>query len=233
MINDKKILAIIPARGGSKRLPNKNILIMNGKPLINWSIRAAINSKYIDKIVISTDDKAIKYIANMSKNVDVIDRPAELATDTATTFDVIEHTINSINEQFDYVILLQATSPLRTNHHIDESIELIDFKKADSVVSVSEINHSQLWTNTLPDDNSMKGFFKEDIKYKKIQKLEPYYQLNGAIYISKTDILLKEKTYFIKDNIFAYKMKKKHSVDIDEEIDFKLAEEIMLSEENT
>lgn len=226
MINNKKILAIIPARGGSKRLPNKNVLIMNGKPLISWSIKAGLSSKYIDKVVVSTDDEKIKYISEIH-DVDVINRPADLATDTATTFDAIEHTIKSISEKFDYIILLQATSPLRKTYHIDEAIELIDSKNADSIISVSEMEHSPLWSNTLPKDNSMKGFLRDDVKNKRSQELEPYYQLNGAIYISKTEILLKEKTFFIEENIFAYKMNKKYSIDIDEEIDFKIAEGIM------
>ena len=226
MINNKKILAIIPARGGSKRLPRKNILEINGKPLISWSIEAGLNSKYIDKVIVSTDNEEIKKVSNVY-NIEVIDRPSELATDTATTFDALEHAILSLKEKYDYILLLQATSPLRNTTHIDEAIEIINNKNSNSVVSVSEMDHSPLWSNTLPEDKSMKGFLREEVKSKRSQDLEPYYQLNGAIYICKTEVLLKEKTFFIEDNIFAYIMDKKYSADIDEKIDFKIAELIM------
>ena len=221
---NKKFLAIIPARGGSKRLLNKNIIELAGKPLISWTLDEALKSKYLDDIVVSTDDKKIRDVVEKYSSIKIIDRPKELSTDTANTFDALEHTINSIEEKYDYIVLLQVTSPLRKSFHIDEAIEFLISKNADSVVSVSKTEHSPLWCNTLPKDLCMKNFLKDEVKNKRSQDLETYYQLNGAIYICKVDKLLKEKTFFLEDNIFAYLMEKKYSIDIDEEVDLKIAD---------
>ena len=220
-----RFLAIIPARGGSKRLPRKNILDLCGKPLISWSIEAALKSKYISKVVVSSDDEEI---LNISSNfgADIIKRPYELANDTATTFDAIKHTINNL-EKYDYIVLLQPTSPLRNENQIDEAIELLEEKQADAIVSVCEMDHSPLWSNTLPEDGNMRGFLREEILNKRSQDLEKYYRLNGAVYICKTDKLLENKSFFLKDNIFAYIMDRKSSIDIDEEIDFLFAQRVI------
>lgn len=222
MFNSKTILAIIPARGGSKRLPRKNVLDLAGKPLIAWTIGASIKSNYIDKVLVTTDDEEI---LNISKEfgVDTIKRPEQLANDTSTTFDAIKHAIDNC-EKYDYIVLLQPTSPLRNEKHIDEAIELLESKNADAIVSVCEMDHSPLWSNTLDDNLSMKSFLKDEVLNERSQDLEKYYRLNGAIYICKRKELLKQKSFFLKDNIFAYKMDKESSVDIDEEIDFKIAE---------
>jgi len=217
-----KYLAIIPARGGSKRLPNKNILNLNGKPLIVWSIEAAKRSRYIDTIVVSSDSDEILNIAK-EYGIDIIKRPNELATDTASSIDVIKHVIENY-PNYEYIVLLQPTSPLRNEKHIDEAIELLEKKNADAVISVCEMDHSPLWSNILPEDLSMKNFLKEEIKNKRSQDLPKYYRLNGAIYICKTDKFLEKNTFFLDKNIYAYVMDRKSSVDIDDEIDFKLAE---------
>ena len=225
MYKDKTFLAIIPARGGSKRLPRKNVLELAGKPLIAWSIETGLRSKYIDKVLVTSDDEEI---LNISKQygAEIIKRPDELASDTATTFDAIKHAIDNA-EAYDYIVLLQPTSPLRNADHIDEAIELLMAKQADAVVSVCEMDHSPLWSNTLPADGNMCGFIKDEIKNKRSQDLEKYYRLNGAIYICKTDKLLEEKSFILKENIFAYAMDRKNSVDIDEEIDFEIARNII------
>src|SRR5574344_33525 len=222
-----KFLAIIPARGGSKRLPRKNVLDLCGKPLIAYSIEAGLQSKYIDKIVVSSDDEEILQISKKF-GAETIKRPDYLAGDTATTFDAIKHTIENV-EKYDYIVLLQPTSPLRNEKHIDEAIELLEEKQADAIVSVCEMDHSPLWSNILPEDGNMRGFLREEILNKRSQDLEKYYRLNGAIYICKTYKLLKNKTFFLKDNIFAYIMDRKSSIDIDEEIDFMIANEIKKS----
>lgn len=222
MYTNKTFLAIIPARGGSKRLPRKNILDLCGKPLIAWSIKAGLNSKYIDKVVVSSDDDDILNIS-LNFGAETIKRPIDLANDTATTFDAIKHTIENV-EKYDYIVLLQPTSPLRNEKHIDEAIELLENKKADAIVSVCEMDHSPLWSNTLPKDGNMSNFLKDEILNKRSQDLEKYYRLNGAIYICKTEKLLEEKSFFLKENIFAYVMDRKSSVDIDEEMDFNMAE---------
>jgi len=222
MYKDKTFLAIILARGGSKRLPRKNILDLNGKPLIAYSIEAGLQSKYIDKVIVSSDDKEILNISN-EFGADIIKRPDILANDTATSFDAIKHTIENI-EKYDYIILLQPTSPLRDENDIDNAIELIEIKNADAVVSVCEMEHSPLWSNTLPQDDSMQSFLRDEVLNKRSQDLEKYYRLNGAIYICKTYKLLEEESFFLRDNIYGFIMDRESSLDIDEEIDFKMAE---------
>ena len=230
MLNGKTFLAIIPARGGSKRLPRKNVLDLAGKPLIAWSIEAGLKNKYIDKVIVTSDDDEILAIAK-DFGSETIKRPDELASDTATSFDAIKHTIENL-ERYDYIVLLQPTSPLRTAEQIDEAIELLESKNADAIVSVCEMDHSPLWSNTLPEDRSMNDFIRDEVKNKRSQDLEPYYRLNGAIYITKVDKLLEEKSFFLEKNIYSYRMNRESSVDIDEKIDFKFAEILIKGENN-
>ena len=221
MFKNKTFLAIIPARGGSKRLPRKNILNLCGKPLISWSIEAGLKSKYIDKVVVSSDDTEILNISNELK-VQVIKRPDELASDTSTSFDAVKHAIDNL-ESYEYILLLQPTSPLRNENHIDKAIEILKEKNADAVISVCEMNHNPLWSNTLDDSLSMEGFISNNLLNNRSQDLKKYYRLNGAIYLCKTDKLLKEKSFFLKKNIFAYVMNSNNSIDIDRKEDFELA----------
>ena len=221
MFKNKTFLAIIPARGGSKRLPRKNILNLCGKPLISWSIEAGLKSKYIDKVVVSSDDTEILNISNELK-VQVIKRPDELASDTSTSFDAVKHAIDNL-ESYEYILLLQPTSPLRNENHIDKAIEFLEEKNADAVVSVCEMNHNLLWSNTLDDSLSMEGFISDNLLSNRSKDLKKRYRLNGAIYLCKTDKLLKEKSFFLKKNIFAYVMNSNNSIDIDTKEDFELA----------
>ncbi len=228
LINCKKVLAIIPARGGSKRLSNKNLLHLLGKPLFVWSIEAGIKSIYVDKVIVSSDSENILNISSKS-GVEIIERPRELATDESTTFSVVEHVINNINCSYDIIILLQPTSPLRNHNHIDEAFQVLKEKKADAVISVCKSNHNPLWANVLPKDGNMKLFLSDFVKNKRSQDLPTYFQLNGCIYICETNRLLNEKSFFIKDRIYAYKMDKNSSIDIDDEFDYKMAEIILSS----
>ncbi len=222
MYKNKKFLAIIPARGGSKRLPRKNVLKLNGSPLISHTILAAKQSKYIDSIVVSSEDSEILNISREAK-VNIVERPMELASDTAITSDVINHVIQN-SSKYDYIVLLQPTSPLRIARHIDDAIELCERKKANAIVSVCEVEHSPLWSNTLDDSLSMSGFISNHIHNKRSQDLEVYYRLNGAIYICNTDTFLSENRLMVKDNIYAYIMSRRSSIDIDNEIDFLMCE---------
>jgi N-acylneuraminate cytidylyltransferase/CMP-N,N'-diacetyllegionaminic acid synthase len=226
MHNGKTFLAIIPARGGSKRLPNKNILLLAGKPMLLWTVESAMQSKYLDEIILSTDsDDIIKVVENYK--IKTIKRPIELASDTAKTVDVVKHVIENIDKKYDFIVLLQPTSPLRTSNHIDEAIEQLIKLNTDAIISVTEVDHSPLWCNILPESLSMENFISEDIKHKRSQDLPKFYRLNGAIYICKTKKLIEENTFFLKKNVYAYIMDKKSSIDIDEELDFKLAEVIL------
>tara|TARA_B100000035_G_scaffold302751_1_gene300669 strand:- start:191 stop:877 length:687 start_codon:yes stop_codon:yes gene_type:complete len=222
---NKTFLGIIPARGGSKRLPKKNVLNLCGKPLVAWSIEAGLNSSYLDMLVVSSDDDQILDIASHSR-VHTLKRPDELATDVASTFDTLKHVLDKI-EKHDYVVLLQPTSPLRTENHIDDAIEFLEAREADAIVSVCEADHNPSWCGTLDDSLSMKGFLKDEFTNKRSQDLEKFYKLNGAIYICKVDKLLEEKKLILKDKVYAFIMDRKSSIDIDEQIDFKIAESIM------
>jgi len=222
MVKNRTFLAIIPARGGSKRLPRKNVLDLNGKPLIAYTIEAGVKSSYINKVLVSSDDSEILEISKQY-GAETIIRPDELASDTATTFDAIKHSIKN-SKHYDYVVLLQPTSPLRDSKQIDEAIELLIEKDADAIVSVCEVDHSPLWSNTIEETLSMQSFLKEEVLNKRSQDLETYYRLNGAIYICKIDKLLEEESFFLKENIFAYVMDRESSIDIDEEFDFRIAE---------
>ena len=225
MYKSQTFLAILPARGGSKRLPKKNILDLKGKPLIAYSIEAGLQSKYIDKVIVSSDDDEI-LDTSKAFGAEIIKRPDALASDTATSFDAIKHTIENI-EKYDYIVLLQPTSPLRSALQIDEAIELLETKEANAIVSVCEMDHSPLWSNTLPKDGNMSGFLRDEVLNKRSQDLETYYRVNGAIYICKTEKLLEEESFFLKENIYGFVMDRESSVDIDEAIDFKLAEVLL------
>ena len=234
MINGKSVLAIIPARGGSKGLPGKNIKELCGKPLIAWSIEQAKSCSDIDRIVVSTDDKGIIEVAKKYGAEVPFVRPAELANDTASTIDVISHAINWFKEHEDYpaeyILLLQPTSPLRTMEDIQASIQTLKDKNARAVVSVCEIDHHPLWSNTLPENGNMKDFLRPEILNKRRQDLPIFYRLNGAIYLAESDYLLAHNGFF-GPNTFAYKMPKSRSVDIDSDLDFKLSQ-LLFEEEN-
>ncbi|HGF7228112.1 TPA: acylneuraminate cytidylyltransferase family protein, partial [Vibrio cholerae] len=175
MINGRRVLALIPARGGSKRLPRKNILPLAGKPLIAWSIEAAQNSQYIDEIFVSTDNEEIAKIASQfGVNIPEL-RPESLASDTAKTESVLFYTLDNFAKDTDIVVLLQPTSPLRTAEHIDEALRLFFQKEAFSVVSVTECEHSPLWANVLSSDHSMENFIEKGAKQRS-QDLGVYYR---------------------------------------------------------
>ena len=223
MYKNKTFLAIVPARGGSKRLPKKNILPLCGKPLIGWSIKAGQNSQYIDDVIVSSDSGDILTIAKQF-GANAMGRPDKLSMDSASTVDVIKYVVENCEKAYDYIVLLQPTSPLRTAQHIDEAIEQLLENRNDAVISVCEMEHSPLWSNTLPKNGDMSHFLREEVLGKRSQELENYYRLNGAIYICETQKLLKEESFFLKENITAYIMDKEFSIDIDDEFDFKQAE---------
>ncbi len=231
MYKNKNILGLIPARGGSKGLPRKNIKSLLGKPLIAWTIEQALASKYLDRVVVSTDDKEIAEISKKyGADVPFI-RPKELAEDNAKGIDVVLHAIdwfreNNKRKQYDLIMLLQPTSPLRITEDIDKAIELLFLKEAKAIVSVCEVDHHPLWVNTLPEDGCMRNFIRQEIMNKNRQELPVFYRLNGAIYLAYCNYLKEQKGFF-GDKTFAYIMPRERSIDIDDEIDLKLAEVMM------
>jgi len=224
----KTILGLIPARGGSKGLPRKNIIPLLGKPLIAWTIEQALASKYLDRVVISTDDKEIAEISKKYGAEVPFMRPKELAMDKSKGIDVVLHAIDWVKEndkrkQYDLLMLLQPTSPLRTTGDISKAIELLFLREAKAIVSVCEVDHHPLWANTLPEDGCMKNFIRQEIMNKNRQELLKFYRLNGAIYLAYCDYI-KEQESFFGENTFAYIIPRERSVDVDDEIDFGLAE---------
>ncbi|MFQ1762957.1 cytidylyltransferase domain-containing protein [Aeromonas veronii] len=217
-------IAIIPARGGSKRLPNKNVLPLSGKPLIVWTIEAALDSQLFDMVLVSTDSQVIADVSMSAGAAIPFLRPAELASDTATTNDVICHMVEWVETHYSpvtKVTLLQPTSPLRDVDNIKEAMALYDEKEASAVISVCEVDHPIQYCNRLSSDLSMNGFIPA-IKNIRSQELEIYYRLNGAIYIFDRSFVGSLSDIY-SDGSFAYIMDKDKSIDIDGELDFLLA----------
>ncbi len=227
MINGKTLLAIILARGGSKGIPKKNISILAGKPLINWTIEEAKKSKYIDRLILSSDDPEIIEIAKASGCEVPFVRPRELATDESPIIESILHAINTLPDKYDYILILQPTSPLRKINHIDAAINIIGNSDADSLASISLVEKSPYWMFYLNDKGKLNPLMG-DIKSSNRQYLPDIYVCNGAIYIIKYDILKNKKT-IIDTNTIGFIMEAQVSLDIDEEIDFKVAETILKS----
>ncbi len=223
-----KNLAIIPARSGSKGLKDKNIKELNGKPLLAYSIEAAKESNLFDEIMVSTDSPQYAEIAkNFGANVPFL-RSESNSSDKAGSWDVVIEVLSKYfetSQKYDSVCLLQPTSPLRTAKDIIEAYKLLESKQADAITSVCEVDHSPLWTMTLPADLSLEEFKKSDSDTPR-QLLQKYYRLNGAIYIRK--ISYNNSTINLIDkNEFAYIMPREHSIDIDTALDFIIAEAIM------
>lgn len=229
MKNSINILAIIPARSGSKGVKDKNIRYLGEKPLIAYSIEAARESGIFSKVHVSTDSPYYASIAQKYGADVPFLRDESLATDQSNTWDVVRYVLNEyekIGEKVDYVCILQPTSPLRTAQHIREAFDRLNQMQAEAIVSVCEADHSPLLYNTLDETGNMYDFIPEEILKMGRQKLPVYYRLNGAIYLFKADILERFSSIY-KSQCYAYIMDRESSIDIDEEIDFLLAETIL------
>ncbi len=212
MINNLKVIAIIPARGGSKSLPHKNIYLINNKPMIAYSIDASIASSYIDKTIVSSDDDDILNVAKTYK-AELLKRPIDLATDTAPTEPVIKHVLENF-AGYDLLILLQPTSPLRTVKHIDAAIELLISKKATSLISVYEPKHTPFKSFKENAQGYLEGLVDNKTPFMRRQDLPKVYMPNGAIYISYVkDFLISQSLFSAKTIPFV--MDEAISVDVD------------------
>ncbi|AUP78173.1 acylneuraminate cytidylyltransferase family protein [Flavivirga eckloniae] len=214
---NKTFVVIIPARGGSERLPKKNVLPLKNKPLIEYSIDfAKSNLDYVEKIVVTTDDQEIKRIA-LKNNVQVIDRPKEISGNKASTVSALKHALLTLNETYDFVILLQPTNPLRPKNLLKSACDKIIEEGADSLITVTK-NHHKLGKIV---NNTYEPFLYN--MGQRSQDLEPLYYENGLLYITKRELILDDKIIsnnnipVIVDHAFA-------NVDIDTMDDFKLAE---------
>jgi len=222
-------IAIIPARSGSKGLKDKNIKLLNGKPLIAYTIETAQKSNLFDEIFVSTDSEEYARISRKWGASVPFLRSKELSSDTASSWDVVKDAVLNYKkkgEKFGTVALLQPTSPLRKFYDIINGYEQMMRKNANAIVAVCKVDHSPLWCNTLPEDNSLQNFLNEDKITIPRQSLPAYYRINGALYIVKTEYLMANENIY-KEKCYAIVMSKENSVDIDDAIDFKIAEALM------
>ena len=223
MYKEKTFLAVIPARGGSKGIPRKNIIDIDGKPLIQYTIDSAKQSKYIDKIIVSTEDKEIADISIMNGVEIPFLRSKELAEDNTRTIDVLLDTIEKLKKlgyEYDYVVLLQPTQPLRKSFHIDEAIEKIVKHNKDSLLSVSEVKEHPILMKIVDDNDEVKSLLglSSDKRRQDFQKI---YKVNGAIYINRLNKNF-NKNISLNDNKLVYIMDKKYDLDIDEPEDLNI-----------
>lgn len=229
MGNSENALGVIPARGGSKGLPRKNILKLDGRPLIAFTIEAARQSEVFEKIVVSTDDQEIADVS-LAYGAEVpFMRPANLSGDTVSSDEVVLHAIEFYKEKgldFDNVCKLQPTSPLRTVTHIRESYAMFLKAKANYVVSICKCEHTPLWSLTLDKNGYLDQFIKGTLSDAYRQALPDYYRINGALYWAKVKEFLQCPDFF-SEGFLAYIMDAKSSIDIDSEWDFQLAELII------
>ncbi len=216
----QKIISIIPARGGSKGIPRKNVKLLNNKPLIAYSIEQSLHSKLINKTYVSTEDNEIKRIS-IEYGAEVIDRPQELAGDTVSTEAVFLHVAEYLKNDFNYMVLLQPTSPIRYPRQIDEAIDIIIKKKGDSLLSVYK-NEYSLWNK---NGSSINYDYKNRPRR---QDRDWEFVENGSIYITKKEILINEKNR-LGGKILMYKMPKWMSFEIDKIFDFELIEWLLTS----
>ncbi len=232
MIDGKSVLALIPARGGSKGLPRKNVLPLAGKPLIAWSIEAAKGSKYIDKCIVSTDDNEIARVAkSLGCEVPFI-RPNYLALDETSSIDVIIHALNFyVNKalNYDYLVLLEPTSPLRSFDDIDIALEKLNGnrKKADSIVGVSKVEIAHpVFDVKINSHGLIEPYVGNNFKLLRRQEIETLYFFEGSLYISDIEKFLIEKSFYHERTI-AYIVPRWKSIEIDEKIDLLFAEAII------
>lgn len=225
MIEDKRVLAVIPARGGSKGLSKKNIRDLAGKPLIAWTIEAGLASRYIDRLILSSDDEEIISVARHWGCEVPFVREDHLATDESTTIDVVLDAMERC-PGYDWVVVLQPTSPLRTSADIDDCLGECMRQGARVGVSVSESLSSPYWMFNRDENGQLQALLPTDTFFTRRQDLPKVYQLNGAVYVAECR-WLRDNTTFISSQTFAYVMPKQSSIDIDDHLDFFQAEHLL------
>ena len=228
MFADRQVFCFIAARGGSKGLPRKNVLMLAGKPLISHTIELAKKIKYIDKIFVSTEDSEIKKISSQNGAI-VIDRPVELATDTALHLDVVKHFIESnkeILENNPIIVMMNATSPIRRKEDVEKCIESYD-KDTNILVSISEvkIHPSRMFVKK----GDFLQFYLNSPPISNRQEVETLYAMNGSVFISDCDFIRKQKNHILGGKIKGYLMDEKYSMDIDTNFDFEICKLIIES----
>jgi CMP-N,N'-diacetyllegionaminic acid synthase len=225
MIAGEKVLAVITARGGSKGIPRKNLRAVAGKPLIAWTIEAARKSRYLDRVVLSSEDDEIMRVAAEWGCEVPFTRPASLAQDDTPGIDPVLDALARL-PGYGLVVLLQPTSPLRSADDIDRAIELCVERRAPACVSVMAASESPYWMFTL-EEAKMRPLLGKAALPERRQDLPQAYSLNGAVYVARPPWLLETRS-FLAEGTVAYVMPDERSVDIDEELDLKLAEILLV-----
>lgn len=232
MINGNSVLAIIPARGGSKGLPGKNIKMLCGKPLIAWSIEAGLASQYIDEVMVTTDCKEIANVAlEFGASVPFL-RPAELASDIATSIDVVKHVINfyanELHKKFEYIVMLEPTSPLRERIDIDKAIESLFINpNGTSIVGISKTeSQNPAFLVKKNELGFIVGYENQKMRVLRRQDIKDVYFFEGSVYASRTDVLMTKNTFY-HDHTLGYEFPKWKSLEIDDVDDFVMVEALM------
>lgn len=220
-----KFLGVIPARSGSKGLPNKNIKLLRGKPLLAWAIEEALKSICLDQVIVSTDSKDIADIAMKYGAFVPFLRSKKLATDESPTIDTVLDLIQKL-PQYDYVVLLQPTSPLRTFKDIESAINIVKTTNIKSLVSVNESDESPYWMYKMNSSNVLSPVIENAKFISRRQDLPKSYIVNGAIYIAHVDYLLANRSFIGAESV-GYVMGKENSLDIDTADDFRKVETIL------
>jgi CMP-N,N'-diacetyllegionaminic acid synthase len=227
MIKGKTVLAVIPARGGSKAVPRKNIRPLAGVPLIGWTIRAAQQARTVDRVIVSSEDDEIVRIARSLGCETPFVRPVELARDETSSLDVVLHAMDHLPE-YDYVVLLQPTCPFRTNEDIDGCVRTCVERGAPSCVSVTDIDTSPNCLYLVQEAGLLVPLLGWSAADKRRQAFPSCVRLNGAVYVTQTDWLRRNRT-FVNARTVPYRMPQDRSLDIDTAFQFRLAELLMRS----
>jgi len=217
--------AVVPARGGSKGIPRKNLKLLAGRPLIAYAIETGLKARLVDRVIVSTDDAEIAAVAREWGAAAPFLRPASLAQDDTPTAPMLQHAVRWMEEQgerIDLVVLLQPTSPFRRPEHVDQAIQLLRESGASSAVSVCEVEHSPHWMYRLADQR-LEPLMPGALNRTRRQELPLLYRLNGAVYVTTRDLLLNDGR-ILDDRPAAVVMSREESVDIDDELDFEWAE---------
>lgn len=226
MIGEKSVLGLIMARGGSKGLPRKNLRQIGGKPMIAWTVEAGKQSQCIDRLILSSEDEEIiDTVRQLECEIPFV-RPENLATDESSPLEVIRHTIESLPEKYDYLVLLQPTSPLRIANDIDRCVELCYQKKAPACVTITESEKTPYWMYEVLEDHRMRPVLSGAERVLRRQDLPKTYTLNGAVFVARSDWIIYQNDFLGPDTI-GCKMPRTRSIDIDSETDLVLANAIL------
>lgn len=221
MINGHRVLAVVLARGGSKGLPGKNLLPLAGRPMVAWSIRAALGAARVDRTIISTEDAAIAQAAREAGGELPFMRPAEFARDESTVHEALIHALDHLDTAFDYVVALQATSPLRTAADIDGAIEACDTAGAASCISVVAAPKSVYWSFGIGRSGRLEPVLTSEWQTRRRQELPVVYQPNGAVYVARVEWYREHRTFVGSDTV-PYEMPPERSLEVDSPLDMTL-----------